>query len=118
MRPRPLYRWKSFWFDLLTLAFMGWAWRDSLRACSAIGWESGMVMRWRGASYLLAGKRWGTLTGWSLIREPSDGEWHCAVQRKIHQRWVRVPDAAVFFPFLLAWVAFLGWRWRRQSESP
>ncbi|MEK7951589.1 hypothetical protein [Luteolibacter soli] len=27
--PRPLHRWKSFWFGILTLAFLSWAWIDS-----------------------------------------------------------------------------------------
>ena len=29
MRPRPVIRWKSFWFGILVLGFLGWAWRDS-----------------------------------------------------------------------------------------
>ena len=31
MTPRPFYRWKSFWFGLLVLVFLGWVWADSQR---------------------------------------------------------------------------------------
>jgi hypothetical protein len=31
MKPRPFYRWKSFWLGILVLGFLGWAWVDSLR---------------------------------------------------------------------------------------
>ncbi|MEK7951563.1 hypothetical protein [Luteolibacter soli] len=35
MTPRPLYRWKSFWFGLLVLAFLAWAWAHSTRQGAA-----------------------------------------------------------------------------------
>lgn len=41
MKPRPLYRWKSFWFGALTLAFMEWASVDSLRYLSDITFSLG-----------------------------------------------------------------------------
>jgi hypothetical protein len=30
MIPRPIYRWKSFWFGVLVVGFLGWAWVRSL----------------------------------------------------------------------------------------
>jgi hypothetical protein len=30
MRPRSIYRWKSFWFGVLVLAFLGWSWMQSM----------------------------------------------------------------------------------------
>ena len=29
MKPRPFYRWKSFWLGLCVLVFLGWAWERS-----------------------------------------------------------------------------------------
>jgi hypothetical protein len=44
MKPRPIYRWKSFWLGVVVVAFMGWA-----------SWKG------RGADHFLtmAGDRWG-----------------------------------------------------------
>ncbi len=40
MYPRPIHRWKSFWFGLLVLAFFGWAWEDSMERYSGVSWGS------------------------------------------------------------------------------
>lgn len=41
MQPRPLHRWKSFWFGILSFVFLGWAsWdsRNTARSVSDWGW--------------------------------------------------------------------------------
>jgi len=30
MKPRPVYRWKSFWLGVVVLAFLGWSWLRSM----------------------------------------------------------------------------------------
>lgn len=38
MSPRHFYRWKSFWFGLLVLVFLGWGWWRSLSHLDIAGW--------------------------------------------------------------------------------
>jgi hypothetical protein len=40
MTPRPFHRWKSFWFGVLILAFLGWVW------ASSVGYRSEMLLPW------------------------------------------------------------------------
>ena len=124
MRPRPLYRWKSFWFGLLVLAFMGWASWDSLRFYSRLrvptSTRTFAVGRINRATFFVREDRPHPKIELERFKEP-DPERRFRDMRS----WSRipivsiwwVPDAAVFFPFLLAWVALLGWRWRRQNKA-
>jgi hypothetical protein len=40
MPPRPFYRWKSFGFGIVMLAFLGWAWVASMRHVDVLYWNS------------------------------------------------------------------------------
>jgi len=39
MPPRPFYRWKSFGFGIVMLAFLGWAWVASMRHVDVLYWN-------------------------------------------------------------------------------
>ena len=39
MTPRPLYRWKTFWFGLFVACSITWAWRDSASSSSWVNWH-------------------------------------------------------------------------------
>jgi hypothetical protein len=43
MTSRPLYRWKSFWFGVLVIAFLGWAWMRSTKVADyvLVDWPAG-----------------------------------------------------------------------------
>lgn len=112
MRPRPIYRWKSFWLGLLTLVFMGWAWWDSFSNVTIIGCSSGSLALIDGTTYLNAHAQWRGLGNFGASRESPAGLMHSRLltgDLKIGE----VPDAAVFFPFLLAWTGWLAWRARK-----
>jgi hypothetical protein len=36
MKPRPFYRWKSFWLGVLTLGFLCWAWVRAMSHCDTM----------------------------------------------------------------------------------
>ena len=119
MRPRPIYRWKSFWFGLLTLAFMALASWDSTRyGTTFIGaeyftqringeWRFGKVPNIGGAQRVER----------DSVLNPTVSDFATNSWRATGNKWAAIPDAAIFFPFLFAWIAFLGWRWRRQNKA-
>jgi len=39
MTPRSIIRWKSFWFGILMLGFLGWAWWDSSNYTTGFQWK-------------------------------------------------------------------------------
>ncbi len=51
---RQLYRWKSFWFGMLVIAFLGWAWARST-------WHRGSYTRVEATSISYVGQRGGTV---------------------------------------------------------
>ena len=132
MPPRPLYRWKSFWFGLLVIAFPGWAWVISMYQISSFMYKSPGNSN---ASY--AGNDSGTLDmglwrdspipeGFHPFSElytsqPSDRGWFPAaaslkksaghgMQRLLIAHWFLI------LLFLLPWTAFLFWRSRRMKR--
>jgi hypothetical protein len=42
MTPRPLHRWKSFWFGIVVLVFLGWSWGTSKWAIDSLTLETPM----------------------------------------------------------------------------
>lgn len=121
MSPRPLYRWKSFWFGLLVSSFMGWAWLDSIRyVTTAINGPMTLV-RNRATTYVMVDRfSWDP---WTLVRVPDDPsttpvgpEWE-RYRRDAGLPCVKVPDVAIFFPFLVGWIGWLGWRIRRHRAA-
>lgn len=43
MTPRPFYRWKSFWFGILVLLSIGWAWVYSVNNILGMSWKDSRV---------------------------------------------------------------------------
>jgi len=38
MKPRPFYRWKSFWLGVFVLVFLGWSWARSMKHLEGVYW--------------------------------------------------------------------------------
>jgi len=46
MPSRRLLRWKSFWFGILLMVFLGWAWRDSMDRGTYLAPAPGRILFW------------------------------------------------------------------------
>ena len=57
MKPRPLYRWKSFWFGVLIIVFLVWGWIRSSTHADYLSWKQGNLA-------LGAGQLGGQLNFW------------------------------------------------------
>jgi hypothetical protein len=120
MTPRPLYRWKSFWFGMLVIAFLGWAWAHSMR-------HSAVIYLWfphKTGFCLLHG---GELT--IAVMESQNREWSIyshfdspsqenpwfqpAVELVPFDEWKGLSLAHWFLIllFLVPWSGWLAWRW-------
>lgn len=118
MSPRPLYQWKSFWFGLLTLAFMGWAFHGSFRV------KSGAVLyapasfyavhAFEGRFYLVTGRTAaGTYEFEVMPHQELDSKSWASTLDMISRHGSQVSQCSfgmVFLPFLMAWIVWLGWR--------
>ena len=125
MKPRPLYRWKTFWLGLIILAFLCWAWASSMerylviRAHSPIGWIG--IGQNQGQAGLFAHKSKG---GWSI--DVTDFKLDGRVQRlpemwKFHtSSWGIIVASHFWFVlfFTIPWAALLTWRWRGTQRLP
>ena len=131
MTPRPFYRWKSFWFGILVLGFIGWAWRDCSRNKSYITmtWQRWgtyhEICRAKGATLVLKG------TGFRLTSSadiPDAAKWHGRFRvMRIPMPYLerdsttetipRIPDAAVFFSVFALWLAWLLFHWKREQRK-
>ena len=129
MKPRPFYRWKSFWLGLCVLVFLGWAWRASFYNSSSI--------RYARVGDLFEAVHIG---GQLLLMHRSNfhgvrhAEWHWE-QREVTEgnsvgglrsywerqrgaaRYWSVHDWLLFFPSLAVWCAWLFWHWKREQKK-
>lgn len=115
MTPRPLYRWKSFWFGVLVLAFLGWAWARALTHTEVI-LIKGVYVGQIGGRFIVDRESGSTLElpfkassrpsrspfkfGAPVLKGSDDGGWD----------W----SFAHWFPillFILAWIGWHAWRW-------
>ena len=123
MKPRPFYRWKSFWLGLCVLVFFGWGWWDSGKNAAGftapMGGNGLLVVRLRGSTWLLSGRYMGQ--GWSAYRAPaaSAAQWDAEVStyEANGYRWIRIPDALVFFPLFTLWLGWLLCHWKREQKK-
>jgi hypothetical protein len=124
MTPRPLHRWKSFWFGLLVLAFLGWAWLMSTETIHSAGWFSsergGVLWHHGGQVSMFIGEcppDMGTgFEAWTLLE---NGPWFApAVSALISQSGLLFSIAhwLLILLFLLSWAGFLAWRVRRLKR--
>ena len=135
MMPRPLYRWKSFWFGLLVLGFLGWAWRDSFtRYTSVIAMRAsasqaagGIVFVYRPATSpfrILQSREAlaiyapeGRLRGFSSPQAGDPPVPLCPPFLRHEQAGLFVPHWFLVLLFFIPWVSFLAWRWRQQRKQ-
>lgn len=123
MRPRPIYRWKCFWFGLLVLVFIAWAAGDSFSRQFVVVY-SGRAMscgfiRHNATSSVF----WNTSTnvpGFRVERVYLP-DWDKAESgfgriRRDGGRVLHVADIAVVGSLILVGIAFLGWRRTKQRK--
>jgi hypothetical protein len=125
MTPRPIYRWKCFWFGLLCLAFLGSAWVRSL------GYQSSLHISWGGGESILAQERGEVQL--AVPAHPSRPQivfYDSAIDREETEIASAFTHAVfkgdqlfwtahwfLMLLFSVPWVAFLGWRRRRQNRA-
>ena len=119
---RPLYRWKSFWFGVLVIAFLGWAWVRSVKVADT--WTYGFP-----SSQMGGGNEAGTaLLYWYADTPAGPGliafarPWVNADNPPVRAvkvtfskelREIKVRDWFLNLLFLVPWSGWLAWRWRR-----
>ena len=126
MKPRPFYRWKSFWLGLCVLVFLGWAWRDSTGA--------GKGVYWRGGGFAVyASTRDGVA---NLGKDRSQGRnnrfnfWNLPAGNKPDQvplpgiirgpydgLRLQTPFWLLISCFAALWVGWLFWHWKREQKK-
>jgi len=129
MTPRTLYRWKSFWFGILILIFLGWGWASSMGTGDyiAINGSFDEVLRIDQSGGRIAIIRVLPDPIFSLPEAPlskmfgkEDAPWFPpAFERgRPVDGWASVAVAHWFLMllFLVAWSGWLGWRWRRMKR--
>jgi len=125
MTPRPVIRWKSFWFGILVLGFLGWAWVRSYQAYDFLSWRI-----FSGASPLCFGQVAGDVA--VGMGGPGFADSLAYVQLPIHGKpvetdpvWIIKTNSSsgvgmahwvLILLFFVPWSAFLAWRWRRQRN--
>jgi len=77
MQPRPIYRWKSFWLGVLTVACIAFGWWCSMGSLRAVGASHlGFIQAGGGVSLTLGGP---VKAGWRFFR--ADGAHHVNVSQ-------------------------------------
>lgn len=125
MKPRPLYRWKTFWLGLFIIAFLCWTWAISMKRHTIIqvhsptGWIG--IGQHQGEAGLFAKKingRWST----NVTDIRMDANIHGLPEMwKFYNTYFSVLRTSHFWliiTFTLPWAAFLTWRMRRMDHLP
>ncbi len=121
MHPRPLYRWKSFWFGVLFFAFLGWASWHSTRYIAEAGRDTYLLSRMDGHTAIIWNSYWlRPYVSVDPIDENSDMpslEAMVSQCESLNWKVVAIPDYAVAAPLALLWLGWLAWRWRKQKRA-
>lgn len=122
MRPRPFYRWKSFWFGLLVLVFMGWASVDSRHYWTNLNLPPWHLERAYQVSFfshdnLPTGRKRAPIEREARPESGHEGPGSPSFVRTGGVETLCLPDESILFPFLFAWIALLTWRWAKQNKA-
>ena len=135
MKPRPFYRWKSFWLGLFVLMFLGAQWEESIQCYRAAAWgdssgrarmvvaqsDSMIMVKLRNARAptraIPPGFQWGVTPFVKENRQPwFPWPWYM----ESYEGWslnCAVAHWLLILLFLVPWVGFLAWRVRRQRQQ-
>ncbi|MCW1887872.1 hypothetical protein OKA04_24250 [Luteolibacter flavescens] len=130
-RPRPLYRWKSFWLGVLVTGFLAWlGWRSMhydegfFVRVPGIAWEAGHgpalpgLVRMEIEPYSTGSS---TFIAYSEGQDPAYHWFPPAFETHTyppspHSRFFRFAYWFLILLFLVPWSALLAWRWRRMRK--
>lgn len=129
MTPRPLHRWKSFWFGILILVFLGWGWMTSMGKGNYIAIDGKLeeIARLDQSGGYIAVVWESDTPIFSLPQEPVAwifGRDHATWFPKAFKRdspvdgWhsVAIAHWCLILLFLLTWSTWLAWRWQRLKH--
>lgn len=122
MTPRPLYRWKSFWLGVFVLGFLGWEWaisHDRLSGGQVVAPAGYFILlaQYNGEVAVQYGR--GLFASWRFEKLADIGftgpQWwpRITLQRNVI---IVIQHARLIALFLVPWIAFLAWRWRRMRD--
>ncbi|MEK7951602.1 hypothetical protein [Luteolibacter soli] len=126
--PRPLIRWKSLWFGILILAFIGWAWIRSTTRQDALTFDHGSTVRIVGSMdgslafirFSFPGK---AVDNWhfeTILFDPDEPTHYFpapfihnqdSTSSKTYLAWWLIA-----LTFILPWTALLTWRHHRMKR--
>lgn len=126
MSLRPFHRWKSFWFGVLVIAFLGWAWISSMGEERSLTW---ITKNWIATFTQNPGKvefqRFNVPGAFasdlsSSYRAPPQGPWLADWA----DWWgsldvylvISIAHWFLILLFLIPWTAYLLWRSRRMKR--
>ncbi len=122
---RPIYRWKSFWFGVLVIAFLGWGWARSRQDLDGVFLNAGPFAIIASQNTGIVDLIWSSLfthpgpKGLSWFHEGAitfgGPLFPKAVHWETHDGQIQLIVAHWFLIllFLLPWSGWLAWRWRR-----
>lgn len=129
MPPRPFHRWKSFWFGILILAFLGWGWVTSMGKGNYVAIQGKLeeVGRLDQSGGYISVVWEGDTPIFSLHPEPIAwmfGREHATWFPKAFKydspvdgwRSAAIAHWCLILIFLLVWGSSLAWRWRRMRR--
>ena len=130
MTPRPVIRWKSFWFGILVLGFLGLAWVMSMHRMAFVEWRKFFAKQASGEVTVIWGG-FGRDLGVGIAPIPNP-RWDklppafSSAELHTDDPFSRIPlyygrDYIFSFwflilLFLIPWASFLVWRYRRQRK--
>ena len=131
---RPLYRWKSFWFGVLVIAFLGWAWARSMTFADSLSWTGdgvsvGVINLSAKAEFYCEKSSalkpsWFTYHRFKVV-DRSPKWFRPSLQRssyflkrsKVQVSQVWIAHWLLMLIFALVWSAWLFLNWRREQKT-